>query len=82
VNEKHTAGPTWAEYDSLALHYAKLGIKTADSRTLPPLVNAAVIVEIDRDPEAFDARINDMAYMLARERSDNRASLARAEGAK
>ena len=58
----------WREYDAAAEWCAKHGYRGVVGDPLPALLSNAVVVEIEVDPEAFEARVKASAYALVRTR--------------
>ena len=61
-----------SEYEHAAEWCAERGLKGTFGDPLPPLIADTVKQEIDDNPEAFEARVNDYAYALSMERSERR----------
>ena len=57
----------WSEYDAAALWCAKRGLRGTDGDRLPVNTCAETVAEINADPEAFERRVRESAYALARE---------------
>jgi hypothetical protein len=55
----------WREYDQCAERLAKQGRKGEPGDPLPDGTSAAVVAEIDADPEAFQRRVREFAYAIA-----------------
>ena len=59
--------PVWDEYDSAAEWCARRGLKGEQGDKLPDSLSTDCARAIDFDPEAFQRRIAETGYALARE---------------
>lgn len=57
----------WKEYDMLAKWCAKHGVTGGNGTVLPDYIGADTMDEINADIEAFERRVRESAYMVARE---------------
>ena len=66
----------WKEYDFAADWCAARGIKGDYGDRLPELISADAMALINEDQEAFQRRVNDMAYARAMSGRDQKATEA------
>ena len=67
---RHDTYNPWIEYDIAAKWCARRGLTGKTGDPLPDGLGGPCHDLINADPEAFERRVRETAYMLARERSE------------